>query len=157
MNLRSDTLERKEIQVEVFLKEIIERLKPIADLRDIIINFNNASEHTIEADPVLLERAISNLIDNSLKYAPEESSIEITTVNENDTLQISVLDHGPGFANADVDELFTRFKRGDATAGTIGSGLGLTIARDVVVAHGGNVLLSNVEGGGACATISLPG
>ena len=89
-----------------------------------------------------------------IKYAPGASAIEIS-VEADPTPVVRVCDHGPGFPPDQLDQLAERFKRGHNAEGKIGSGLGLTIARDVVVAHGGTMELSNREEGGACVTLSL--
>ena len=95
-----------------------------------------------------------NLIDNAMKYGPAESTVEIS-VAANPATQITVCDHGPGFPKDEMDTLTTRFQRGANASGTIGSGLGLTIARDVASAHGGKIELKNQPEGGACVTLSL--
>ena len=95
-----------------------------------------------------------NLIDNAIKYGPAESSVEIT-VSSSPGLETSVCDHGPGFPIDEIETLTSRFKRGANAADTIGSGLGLTIAKDVATAHGGKIELENRLEGGACVTLSL--
>lgn len=156
VNLRSDVLNRSRIPVDKFIQEIINRVKPIADLKEITIQFQTAPNLEIDADPIVLESAIGNILDNSLKYAPEESSVEISARLNAENIEIKIADQGPGFPEAQIDELFTRFKRGSASKGTIGSGLGLTIAKDAIAAHDGSIELSNTNGGGACVTILLP-
>ena len=69
--------------------------------------------------------------------------------------KIEVRDQGPGFIDDEIDILTDRFKRGRYASDTIGSGLGLTIARDVAVSHGGKLTMSNNATGGACVTFSL--
>ena len=68
---------------------------------------------------------------------------------------LEVRDQGPGFLTDEIDQLTGRFTRGRNASGTIGSGLGLTIARDVAAAHGGQLTLSNNSSGGACVTFSF--
>ena len=105
-------------------------------------------------DPVLIQNAVRNLIDNAMKYGPAESSIEIS-VSASPGLQISVCDHGPGFPKDEIETLTSRFQRGANAVDTIGSGLGLTIAKDVATAHGGKIELENRPEGGACVTLLL--
>jgi two-component system sensor histidine kinase TctE len=101
-----------------------------------------------------LQNAIRNLIDNALKYAPNESKIYIS-VKSKPTPFVEICDQGPGFPAEEIENLTTRFARGSNADGIVGSGLGLTIAKDVAVAHDGELLLSNHEKGGACAILSL--
>ena len=102
----------------------------------------------------MLQNAFRNLIDNALKYAPPDTTIVIRVHND-PTLAVDVLDRGPGFPPDEIDLLAGRFVRGSDTKGRIGSGLGLTIAQDVVLAHGGALVLSNRSEGGACATLQF--
>ncbi|EPX80603.1 Tricarboxylate transport sensor protein TctE [Litoreibacter arenae DSM 19593] len=92
-----------------------------------------------------------NLIDNALKYAPDETVVTVK-VSGAPRLAVSVMDEGPGFAADEVQTLSGRFVRGKGIDNKVGSGLGLTIAQEVAVAHGGEMNLSNTPEGGACVT-----
>ncbi|GFE66206.1 sensor histidine kinase [Litoreibacter roseus] len=151
---RADHLERQEIDLVELVGELVERLTPIADMKDVRLNLRSEGKITCSGDPILIQNAVRNLIDNALKYAPGESAVDIAMIMNPD-IQIKVCDSGPGFPPNEIDILATRFTRGQNAAGTIGSGLGLTIAQDVAMAHGGDLLLSNRPEGGACATLSL--
>jgi len=87
-------------------------------------------------------------------HAPPDSSIDITLRNLPEAA-IEVRDRGPGFPQEEMSNLTERFARGSNSSGTIGSGLGLTIARDVAQAHGGRLTLGNHPEGGACVILSL--
>ncbi len=88
-------------------------------------------------DPVLLAQALSNLIDNALKYAPPYGSIELAVQRLNDnTVEISVADNGPGIEDAEKTKVMQRFYRGDASRGTPGVGLGLSLVQAVAKLHG---------------------
>ncbi len=155
VNLRSDALKKSKVNLAEFVQELVDRIKPIAELRDIDIKVQTRTSKILWADPVLLERAFSNILDNSLKYSPEESEIIIAVKEHANTIEISVSDQGSGFPK-EKDILLDRFQRGIAAQGTVGSGLGLTIARDVVAVHDGQIELKNKKGGGACVSILLP-
>ena len=102
----------------------------------------------------MLQNALRNLIDNALKYAPADTGVMvISTAAPN--LTVSVYDDGPGFAADEIKTLSGRFVRGKNMGNKVGSGLGLTIAQEVVVAHGGKMFLTNTEEGGACVTLSF--
>ena len=103
-------------------------------------------------DPILIQNAVRNMIDNALKYAPLDSTVEIEITGKP---EIKVSDSGPGFLPEEIETLTRRFERGKNAAGTIGSGLGLTIAQDVATAHGGTLVLTNKPTGGACVILSL--
>jgi len=91
----------------------------------------------VSGDPVLLAQALSNLIDNALKFAPQQGSIEVA-VHRRDELraEISVSDNGPGIDDSEKLKVMERFYRGDASRGTPGVGLGLSLVQAVAKLHG---------------------
>jgi len=154
ITFRADHLEREPIDLVELVRELVLRLTPIAEMRDLTLDLQGDEKVPYAGDPILLQNAVRNLIDNAMKYGPADSSIDITVTMQTDT-QITVSDQGPGFPVGEIKTLTARFKRGQNARDTIGSGLGLTIAQDVAQAHGGTIKLSNKPGGGACVTLSL--
>ncbi|MDQ6657961.1 MAG: sensor histidine kinase, partial [Actinomycetota bacterium] len=92
-----------------------------------------------------LERAISNLLDNALKFDTGDGPIELTVTAD----EVAVSDRGPGVDASDADKIFDRFFRADTARGLPGSGLGLAIVADVAAAHGGSGFVQPRVGGGA--------
>ncbi|MDJ1017749.1 MAG: sensor histidine kinase [Paracoccaceae bacterium] len=154
ITFRADHLEREKIDLVDLARDLVLRLTPIADMKDLSISLRGDPQVPYSGDLVLLQNAVRNLIDNAMKYSPAESSIDVTA-SAHPTPRITVCDHGPGFPEDEIDTLTLRFQRGANATGTIGSGLGLTIARDVAHAHGGKLELANQREGGACVTLSL--
>ncbi len=154
ITFRADHLERQSLDLAALLRDLVDRLEPVAEMKDISFKLLAPEEVHVLGDPILLQNAFRNLIDNALKYAPAESVIEVHVTNGASAC-VEIRDQGAGFPPAQIDELVTRFARGENADGTIGSGLGLTIAQDVAVAHGGTLVLQNREEGGACVTFSL--
>lgn len=154
ITFRADHLERQDIDLVELVGDLVQRMTPIAEMRDLNLFLQGDSQVPFSGDPILIQNAVRNLIDNAMKYGPSESSVEITVFKE-PTPQITVCDHGPGFPEQEIDNLTARFQRGANAANTIGSGLGLTIARDVASAHGGQIKLANQPEGGACVTLSF--
>ncbi|HTP08972.1 MAG TPA: HAMP domain-containing sensor histidine kinase, partial [Anaerolineae bacterium] len=112
---------------------------------------------TIEIDPDRLAQAVGNLISNAIKYTPAGGSISIAVEREPTAALIHVTDTGPGISPDDQAHLFEPFYRGHtARRFQQGMGLGLTIARDLVVAHGGRLELASTLGQGSRFTIWLP-
>jgi two-component system sensor histidine kinase MprB len=111
-----------------------------------------ADGSVVEAPPPALERAISNLVDNAAKFDPGSGPIEIEVAAG----RLVVLDRGPGIADADAARLFDRFYRAEDARAQPGSGLGLSIVRDVVERAGGRVEATTRPGGGASVGFSLP-
>ena len=106
----------------------VEFYEPAAELKDIDLRMRSNGPLLVSADPVLLAQALSNLIDNALKYAPPRGSIEVAVQKLDDLrAEISVSDNGPGIDDEEKTKVMQRFYRGDASRGTPGVGLGLSL------------------------------
>jgi two-component system sensor histidine kinase TctE len=136
------------------VEDLVTRLTPVAEMKDIALTVVSEGEARVEADAILLQNALRNLVENALKYVPEESEITLE-VFATPRPRIEVRDEGPGFPPDQMQDLAARFSRGENAKDTIGSGLGLTIAKDVAMAHGGELTLTNMPEGGACVTLLL--
>ena len=111
-----------------------------------------ADDSVVEAPAPALERAISNLVDNAAKFDSGSGPIEIDVAGG----RLVVHDRGPGIGEADAGRLFDRFYRAEGARSLPGSGLGLSIVRDVVVRCGGRVEAAPRPGGGATVGFTLP-
>jgi two-component system, OmpR family, sensor histidine kinase MprB len=96
-----------------------------------------------------LERAVDNVLDNAIKWSPPGGPVEIRLVDG----RLTVRDHGPGIAEADLPHVFDRFYRAAAARALPGSGLGLAIVKQTVDDHGGSVTVANADGGGVLVTL----
>jgi signal transduction histidine kinase len=111
----------------------------------------------VSADAAALQEALSNLIDNAIKYSREIKRCRIEARPVGDGIEISVADSGLGVPLTDKDKIFERFYRGEREGhGEKGVGLGLSIARDILRAHGGDVRVENAAGGGSVFTLVVP-
>lgn len=112
-----------------------------------------------ELDADRIRRAVDNLVDNALRFSPPGSEIVLSAAAEGRTLVVEVLDEGPGFPEDYLPHAFERFRRPDASRarGAGGAGLGLSIVRSIVAAHGGSATVGNRPAGGALITLRLPG
>ena len=134
----------------------VEFYAPAAELKNIDLAFRSDGPVSVSGDPVLLAQALSNLIDNALKYAPVNGSIEVAVLKRSDgTVQVSVSDNGPGIADSEKSKVVERFYRGDASRGTPGVGLGLSLAQAVAKLHGSALELSD-RNPGLRVAITLP-
>jgi two-component system, OmpR family, sensor histidine kinase MprB len=98
------------------------------------VRFQTVLEHsTVQADPVLLDRAVSNLLDNAVKYGPEGSTVRVAVARG----EVTVTDEGPGIDSDDLPHVFDRFYRSSSARSKPGAGLGLAIVREAAEAHGG--------------------
>ena len=120
----------------------VEFYEPAAELKGIDIKFRSDGPLLVSGDPVLLAQALGNLIDNALKYAPHSGAIEVAVRQHGEsTAEISVSDNGPGIDDAEKSKVVQRFYRGDASRGTPGVGLGLSLVQAVAKLHGSSLEL----------------
>ncbi len=110
----------------------------------------------LDFDAVLVERVFCNLLDNAAKYTPPGSPLSIRAELEGDVVWVAVEDSGSGVPVEMREEIFTKFTRGDPESARSGVGLGLSICRTIVEAHGGRIWVENRPDGGACFIFTLP-
>lgn len=103
-----------------------------------------------------LQRTISNLIDNAVKFTPAGGQVLIKVEEKSMHVFISIIDNGPGLEDKDLDKVFERFYRGDQSRSTPGNGLGLSLVKAVVKAHGGDITVQSIPGKGCVFTMNLP-
>ncbi|MEU7852844.1 HAMP domain-containing sensor histidine kinase [Nonomuraea sp. NPDC049141] len=149
---------RKPLDVQEVAQTAVEQVTPFAEDNSVTITTELVSAPTI-GDPVLLERSVSNLLENAIKYnIPENGKVWIRTGMVDGALVVQVANTGQHVPAYEVNTLFEPFRRlhADRVDSAKGSGLGLSIVRAVVQAHGGNVTAVPREGGGLVVTIRLP-
>ena len=156
VTFRADNLALEKVNICQLINDTVDRLSPLADLRDISLEVELLHHASVLGDPILLQNALYNIIDNAIKYSPIDSKVVTTVSSINEKIQISVNDTGPGFNSDEPSKLIERFHRGENVEGIIGSGLGLTIVHEVVEAHKGHLEIKNLVGGGACVSFLLP-
>ncbi|MDA8095660.1 MAG: two-component system sensor histidine kinase KdpD [Betaproteobacteria bacterium] len=110
----------------------------------------------LDFDAVLIERVLSNLLENAAKYTPPGTEVVIEAALVDQEARISVSDNGPGLAPGSEEAVFEKFTRGERESSTPGVGLGLAICRAVVEAHGGRIWAERPPGGGARFVFTLP-
>ena len=138
----------EDVQLDDLVGSAVERAKSRAPDATFVTSL---SPTMVRADPVLLERAVLNLLDNAVKYSPPGAPIEVS-VREG---EVVVADHGPGVAEEDVARIFDRFYRSAAARSKPGAGLGLAIVREAARAHGGDATVESSPRG-ASFRLTLP-
>jgi two-component system sensor histidine kinase KdpD len=109
----------------------------------------------ISVDSRLIQQALGSLLSNAVAHGKSDQPVEVSAARDDSMLVISVADHGPGLAPGEENKVFEKFYRGPRTRPG-GLGLGLSIARQLVEAHGGQIVAQNQENGGARFSIRLP-
>lgn len=143
------TGEPEEIRLDLLVRETVERARRHSPT----VTFETHLEPSVVTGvPSRIDRAVRNLLDNAAKWSPPGQPVEVAVAAGT----LTVRDHGPGVADADLPHIFDRFYRAPAARGLPGSGLGLAIVRQVVEAHGGTVSAERADGGGARFRISFP-
>ncbi|MFH1723186.1 MAG: ATP-binding protein [Elusimicrobiota bacterium] len=151
-------------RLEVTLKEAslaglashsIEVLASLAQRRGIAIELDTEEEHMVSCDASQLERVITNLVANAIKYSPDDSRIDVRIEDRGHALQVCVRDNGPGIPPAHIVKIFGKFEQvpGQMRGGT---GLGLTISKRFVEAHCGRIWVESELGKGAQFYFTLP-
>lgn len=122
---------------------------------EVVLSIDGAGP-VVKGQVALLRRTFDNVLRNAVKYAPAGSVVHIALGRADGRACVSISDGGCGVADGELERIFDPFFRGERSDGSHGAGLGLSIARRAVEAHGGDILASNAEGGGLRVDIRLP-
>jgi signal transduction histidine kinase len=147
------------IEVRQLLADLRAALSPLAEPKRIALRIPEGSaDLTIQADPVKLVQIFTNLIGNAIKFSDEGSTVEMRVELREGTFLMSVRDQGIGIHPRDHELVFEAFRQVDGgdTRRYGGSGLGLTITRDLVHLHGGTIRLESAPGAGSTFHVELP-
>lgn len=158
LNVQELPIHRRKMDLRKLANDIVESHALAATQAGITLHPLEPGEPlTIFADPDRISQVLDNLIDNSISYAGKGAEITLT-LEAGDPVYIHVSDSGKGIASKHIQHIFDAFYRADParTPGDNHSGLGLRIARELIIAHGGNLNLSSEEGKGTSISITLP-
>jgi two-component system, OmpR family, sensor histidine kinase SenX3 len=150
---------REPVPAPVLIGEAVERVRAAADAGSIPLRVVEApSELVVTCDRRQVVSAITNLLDNAVKYSEPGAPVELVAAVEGEKLAITVRDQGVGIPSRDLERIFERFYRVDRarSRATGGTGLGLSIVRHVAHAHGGDVTVESCEGEGSTFRFSVP-
>ena len=149
----------KAINMEEIVLSSWNTLKPLADKKKLNLVNTSKTNSLIEGNSEKLYRVVFNLLDNAIRYSPDSANINTQIHEDEKHLILSIKDEGPGLSKDDLKNMFQRFYRGDPSRyknKRIGSGLGLSIAQQIVVNHKGAIEASNDTNGGTLMKIKLP-
>jgi signal transduction histidine kinase len=147
------------LDVRAVVGHVVERLATRARAADVTLRTDlPADVLPVRGDADRLQQALGNLLDNAVRHTPSGGNVRVTAVLEKETVHVTVADSGPGIPADDLPYIFERFWRGDKSRSRYsgGSGLGLSIARQIASLHGGTLQVVSPPGSGAIFTLSLP-
>jgi heavy metal sensor kinase len=149
-------LDTQEMDITAMVRDACELFQSPAEDKDVRLVCDLPDNFSISGDTRLIQRMIANLLDNSIKYTPTGGSIEMTVNTVDDAAAITVKDTGIGISEKDMPRIFERFYRCDPSRSEAGIGLGLSFARAIARAHGGDITVASQPDQGSTFTIILP-
>jgi signal transduction histidine kinase len=137
--------------------QAVDLLQPLAEQKKISLTFRgDATCGTARCDRDRIMQVLSNLIGNALKFTSAGGNVHIATTGEPEAVGVCVVDSGPGIASEDLPRVFQKYWQGSRHPGNKGVGLGLTIAKEIVLAHRGHIWAESEQGSGSRFLFSVP-
>ena len=147
-------IERTHFTGRPAIEKIVAFYEPMAEEQ--MLSVRCVGEASFFADKMLFGRAVSNLLENALRYAPAKSTIEIALREGDRSSEVAVKDNGAGIAAEHLPRVFDRFYRADPSRSSEGVGLGLALVKSIMDLHGGTALIESEPGRGTTVTLSFP-
>ena len=153
-----DSLNKEPVDMNEFMDLILKRLKPLAEKRSIQLSFESFGDIKAEIDKVKFTLAISNLIENGIKYNVDGGWIKVSLNSDHRNFYIKVADSGVGIPEDCINHIFERFYRVDKARSrdTGGTGLGLAITKNIIIMHKGTINVYSEPGKGTTFTVKVP-
>ena len=149
-----EPIARKRFDARAAVEKIAEFYQTVADDHHVTINCSGDGQ--IYADPDLFERALGNLLDNALRFTPENGSIQIALSQHEADFEVAIRDNGCGIAAQHLPRVFDRFYRAESSRGSDGAGLGLALVKSIVDLHGGSAKIDSDVGRGTTVKLTFP-
>src|SRR5438309_5927169 len=149
-----EPIERKQFDGRAALEKIATFYQTIAEDRHVTINCTGEGE--IYGDPVLLSRAVSNLVDNALRFTPDGGAIQLSIAARPTHSEVTVADSGCGIPSEHLPRVFDRFYRIDSSRSSDGAGLGLALVKSIVDLHGGSAKIESTVNRGTTVILTFP-
>ena len=151
-------LDREPADLAAVVNGVVRDLQPLADAKKIHVKVERAESAVVLGDELKLSQMVGNLVDNAIKYSPDNSAVNVAVWQIRDAAFLTVTDRGAGIPPEETERIFLRFHRADRIGGNghSGHGLGLPLCRWIARAHGGEVTVESREGAGSTFTVRLP-
>ncbi|MBV8770940.1 MAG: HAMP domain-containing protein [Deltaproteobacteria bacterium] len=147
---------REPIELRGLTEEVLDSIEPLTASKRLIIATDLRTRANVLGNRDHLRRLLINLVDNAVKFTPEGGKIVLALDSHNGVMKLRIADSGPGINQEDLPFIFERFYRGRDGRSEPGKGLGLSLCREIVEAHGGEIRVSNRPAGGAEFIVTLP-
>jgi two-component system heavy metal sensor histidine kinase CusS len=151
---RDRHVQRERFDARAAAEKVANYYSALAEERQIVISCTGTAE--IDADPLLFQRALTNLLDNSLRFTAARGKIDISAERKTDATEIAVSDTGSGIAAEHLPRVFDRFYRVDAARSSAGTGLGLSLIKSIMDLHGGSASIQSEVGNGTVVRLIFP-
>ena len=151
-------LNREPADLVAVVNGVVRDLSPLAEAKCIELQVERSESAVVLGDELKLSQMVGNLVDNAIKYSPDDTSVKLAVWQTRDAAYLTVSDEGQGIPADETERIFLRFHRADRTGsnGQSGHGLGLPLCRWIARAHGGEVTVESREGLGSTFTVRLP-
>jgi len=149
-------LRREPVALRALLAEVVELYEDVADVKKVAITVEPGAEVVVSGARDRLRQVFANLLDNAIKYTPESGQVRVSVKQDGDTAVVAVCDTGAGIPAEHLPRIWERLYRADPSRSERGLGLGLSLVKAYVTAHGGTVEADSQPGRGSIFTVRLP-
>ena len=155
---REQGLNIRLVSINLMVEDILKRLSPLAEQRNVALYYDDVRPVEMDADEIKLSLAISNIVENGIKYTPGGGTVKVVVDADHQFAYITVQDTGIGIPEEEQSKIFTRFYRVDKTRDreTGGTGLGLSISYSAVLMHGGSIRVNSRQDEGSVFIVRIP-
>jgi heavy metal sensor kinase len=145
------------VEIAALIRKACELFDPIAEDKNVSLSYYAEEKNLVSGDARMLQRMLANILDNAVKYSSPGGKIEVSlTGTKNRIITMSIKDTGVGISGTDLNRIFERFYRCDQSRSQAGTGLGLSLARAIARAHGGDITVTSTVNQGSTFNITLP-
>jgi len=154
----SGTLQLKleRVRVDEAIRQVVDLYRDVADAKQVALEGRPAPDLDVDVDSTRFQQVLANLVDNAVKYTPSGGRVEISAIPEGDSAVVRVADTGIGISADELPHIWDRLFRGDKSRTERGLGLGLSLVKAIVQAHGGTVEADSAPGRGSTFTVRIP-
>jgi signal transduction histidine kinase len=149
-------LDRELVRLGDIVARAVDLYRDVAEAKGIVLTAHATAEAAVAADRTRLEQVAANLIDNAVKYTPAGGRVDVEVMADGTRARLRVRDTGPGIRPDELPHIWDRLFRGDTSRTERGLGLGLSLVKAIIEAHGGTVEVESEPGRGSAFTVSLP-